>query len=258
METQWKGCAVLLVCATVLAGLPVSAGPVEQARQARTSGDQDLALKLYQPLAEEGVAEAQFFVGTFKLNRGTSNSNDKMLDEARSLLQKAAEQGHGEAAWRICQWFVGEYDPEEALAKYGAPIIASFCSLAAAQRGKPLQPLTFDPNYVVKAQVNAGYMLSQVGEDLRAGSCYVAYLRDIETVDSKTRNQDYMRNNVEFAQKGLRRILAHKAFTGRYNGPQANEFGPMGTEPVPPCGPSAVDVGATAGRDMLKALLGAQ
>ena len=79
--------AVLLVvaCATVAA-----AGPIEEAKSAYGRSDYALAERLFRPLAEQGDAKAQFYLG-WVYYMGQRVPQD--AQEAVKWYRKAAEQG---------------------------------------------------------------------------------------------------------------------------------------------------------------------
>jgi len=66
---------------------------------AYTQGDHERALKLLQPLAQQGHAGAQFYLGNMYAN-GTGVKKD--INKAMQWFHKAAEQGYATA-----QWFLG-------------------------------------------------------------------------------------------------------------------------------------------------------
>ena len=79
--------AVLLVvaCATVAA-----AGPIEEAKSAYGRSDYALAERLFRPLAEQGDAKAQFYLGwVYYMGRRVPQD----AQEAVKWYRKAAEQG---------------------------------------------------------------------------------------------------------------------------------------------------------------------
>jgi TPR repeat protein len=81
---------------------PALAGPFEDARAAYRNGDYATALRLWQPLAEEGDANAQFWMGAaYDLGRGVPT------DYAAAALwyRKAAEQGLVNAQYNLAHMY---------------------------------------------------------------------------------------------------------------------------------------------------------
>ena len=62
MNRTFKAAAAALIVAVSFAG-PVAAGPYEDGLAAYIKGDHATALRLWRPLAEQGLAGAQFFLG---------------------------------------------------------------------------------------------------------------------------------------------------------------------------------------------------
>jgi TPR repeat protein len=78
----------------VLSAAPVTAGPLEDAIAARDRGDYATALRLFQPLADNGDAIAQLILGDmYRTGRGVPK-NDA---EAVVWYRKAADQGYARA-----------------------------------------------------------------------------------------------------------------------------------------------------------------
>jgi len=69
----------------------VTAGPLEDGLVAYQRGDYATALRLWRPLADRGVAEAQFHIGTAYAS-GAGVPRD--FAEAAKWFRKAAEQGY--------------------------------------------------------------------------------------------------------------------------------------------------------------------
>ena len=74
--------------------LPAHAGPLEDAQAAYERRDYDTALSLFQPLAEQGDAEAQYSLGLMH-RYGQSVKQD--YAKAAKWYRRAAEQGHFKA-----------------------------------------------------------------------------------------------------------------------------------------------------------------
>jgi len=86
---------VIFLAALSLVLLPSSWGAdLEKAQQAYLSGDYQTAFTEWQPLAEEGQADAQFGLGLLYANGFGVPLND---DQALKWYSLAAEQGHAEA-----------------------------------------------------------------------------------------------------------------------------------------------------------------
>ena len=82
-----RGAVSLLVAA--LAGT-ATAGPLEEAKEAYAHADCAAALRLFQPLADSGVAGAQAFLGAiYESGRGAPQD----YAEAARWFRKAADQG---------------------------------------------------------------------------------------------------------------------------------------------------------------------
>jgi uncharacterized protein len=82
------------------------AGPLEDAVAARQRGDQATALRLFRPLADQGNAEAQFYLGIMYDN-GLGVPQDHV--EGLKWYRLAAEQGDGSAQYTLGSvYFYGE------------------------------------------------------------------------------------------------------------------------------------------------------
>jgi len=89
---------VFLVPLFYLLVLSLAYAGFDDGKAAYDRGDYVKAYKEFKPLAEEGNAEAQYFVG-FMYDTGEGVAKDK--DEAAKWYRKAAEQGHLEAQLRM-------------------------------------------------------------------------------------------------------------------------------------------------------------
>ena len=77
---------------------PVAAGPLEEGREAASHGDYGTALRLLNPLAAEGNAEAQAVLGKmYETGQGVAK-NDA---EAAIWYRKAADQGDARAQYNL-------------------------------------------------------------------------------------------------------------------------------------------------------------
>src|SRR5258706_9668599 len=75
-----------------------TAGPLDDADLAEKSGDYATALRLIQPLAQQGIAEAQKRLGVlYESGRGVT----KNYAEAEKWFQRAAAQNDLDAIWNI-------------------------------------------------------------------------------------------------------------------------------------------------------------
>jgi len=90
----------------VLLGLaitgPALADPFEDAKAAYTKGDYAAALRLWRPLAEDGNANAQFWMGaSYDLGRGVA------IDYATAAVwyRKAADQGQVNAQYNLAHMY---------------------------------------------------------------------------------------------------------------------------------------------------------
>ena len=84
----------LLLILCVCAAGSAAAGPLEEADAALDKGDYATATRLLRPLAEQGIADAQYNLGVMYYN-GWGVPQD--YSAAVSWYRKAAEQGHADA-----------------------------------------------------------------------------------------------------------------------------------------------------------------
>ena len=89
-----KPAAVLILIISLLMVGPAIAEPFEDATKAYFSGDYEAAYRLIQPLAEQGLPEAQFNLGLMYDNR---QGVPQDFAEAAKWYRKAAEQEFAEA-----------------------------------------------------------------------------------------------------------------------------------------------------------------
>jgi TPR repeat protein len=107
---------ILFVCA---AALPVAAGPSEDfklAVEAANTGDYATALRLWRPLAEQGIANAQFNLGLMYYQGLGVPQN---YAEAASWYRRAGEQGNVDASVNLGLMYLDSrhgvaHDPAEA------------------------------------------------------------------------------------------------------------------------------------------------
>jgi hypothetical protein len=74
------------------------AGPLDDGREANNRGDYQTALGLWQPLADQGNADAQYFIGEMYEDGHGVKQDDT---EAMKWLQKAADQGDDAAQYAV-------------------------------------------------------------------------------------------------------------------------------------------------------------
>ena len=85
---------LLTAISAVSVGSPGVAGPLEDGMAAHDRGDVENALRLIQPLADQGDAEAQYYLGfIYRTGLGIAEDNT----EAVKWYRKAADQGHASA-----------------------------------------------------------------------------------------------------------------------------------------------------------------
>ena len=91
-------------------GSPGVAGPLEDGMAAHDRGDVENALRLIQPLADQGDAEAQYYLGfIYRTGLGIAEDNT----EAVKWYRKAADQGHVSAQYYLAIMYnLGEGIPE--------------------------------------------------------------------------------------------------------------------------------------------------
>ena len=82
----------------MLLAAPVLAGPLEEGREAASQGDYGTALRLLNPLAAEGNADAQVVLGKmYETGQGVAKNEA----EAASWYRKAADQGDAQAQYNL-------------------------------------------------------------------------------------------------------------------------------------------------------------
>jgi len=102
------GFLALVIMAQVV---PAHAGPFEDGVAAYERGEYATALKLLRPLAEQGVAEAQYKLGDMYDN-GLGVPQDET--EAVKWFRKAAEQDYGLAQFQLgIRYLVGRGVPQD-------------------------------------------------------------------------------------------------------------------------------------------------
>jgi hypothetical protein len=128
----------MTVRALLLAGLlsalsvPAWAGADEEALTAYRRGDYAAALQLWRPMAAQGDATAEFWVGAcYDLGHGTAAN----LGLAVRWYRQAAEQGLAVAQHNLARI----YELSEGLADYSGPAAATWYRRAADQGFRPSQ-----------------------------------------------------------------------------------------------------------------------
>ena len=86
------------VMTLLLASAAVIAGPLEDGKTAAQRGDSATALRLWMPLAEQGVVAAQFNLG-FMYDNGLGVPPD--YAQAMQWYRQAAEQGYADAQYSL-------------------------------------------------------------------------------------------------------------------------------------------------------------
>lgn len=108
------------------------AGPLEDGVSAYRNGDCSTAERLWRPLADQGVAEAQKDIGlTYAVGCGAAGD----VGQAITWLERAAEQGNVIAAGRLGQILIGDYLNGEWKGQYTNPEKAMSWLHKAAEKG---------------------------------------------------------------------------------------------------------------------------
>lgn len=133
---------------------PVAAGPFEDAVAAYERDDYTTALRLLRPLAEKGVAAAQFILGVMYDN---GHGVPRDYAEALKWYRLAANQGHARAQINLgVMYFKGEGVPQDYVQAH------MWVSLAVAQ-GLPTSAKTRDiiAQCMTPAQIAEAQRLAQ-------------------------------------------------------------------------------------------------
>ena len=101
---------LFVIALAVMLSLPVSAQDFEKGKEAYKRGDYAAALREWRPLAEQGHATAQYYLGYLY---GTGQGVPKDYVQAHMWFNLAAAQGHKDAA--IARDIIAEADIAEAL-----------------------------------------------------------------------------------------------------------------------------------------------
>ncbi len=100
----------LLILLALLLPCPVFAGQLEEGTAAYDHHDYNTALKLLQPLADQGYAEAQFEIGRYY----TFKSGHMDHEKAALWYKKSAEQDYNPAQYALCWLLLEKKDYQEA------------------------------------------------------------------------------------------------------------------------------------------------
>ena len=98
MKRTTRGLLAAIATAAAVAGLPASAGPLEDGQAAYAEKDYITALKLWRSLAEQGNAAAQFEVGILYAEGKGVAASDVI---AAAWFQRAADQGVAAAQYNL-------------------------------------------------------------------------------------------------------------------------------------------------------------
>jgi uncharacterized protein len=115
MRKSWK--ATLVAIALMASGfVPALAGPMEDADAAWKRQDYPTAVQLLRPLAEQGKASAQHFLGKmYEAGQGVPQS----YVEAAKWYRLAAEQGHAGAQLYLAElYYAGDGVPRDYVQAY--------------------------------------------------------------------------------------------------------------------------------------------
>jgi TPR repeat protein len=93
-----------LLCTAV--ATPAMAQDIDKGMAAYNAGDYDAALQEWRPLAEQGDAEAQTYLGVMY---NVGNGMIKDYAEAVDWYRKAAEQGHADAQFNLSTMYKNGY-----------------------------------------------------------------------------------------------------------------------------------------------------
>ena len=129
-----RALACLISLPLLTAGPVAIAGPFEDAKAAFERGDAAAAFKLFKPLAEEGDASAQFWLGQmYDLGKGVQQN----LSEASLWYRRAAEQGNVMAQHNLGHMY--ESGEGTKVSEYSLTAAASWYRRAAERDYKPSQ-----------------------------------------------------------------------------------------------------------------------
>ncbi len=167
-----------LALAIMALAIPANAGPFEDGLAAHESKDYATALKLWQPLAEQDDAKAQFNLGNMYENgRGVSQD----AAEAVKWYRKAAGQGMAEAQYNLGNMYVkGEGVPLDVVLAYMWFNLAAAQGLENAQHNRDIAANTMTPDQIAEAQRMAhdphvAYCLGKYRSYDPATDTYLAY-----------------------------------------------------------------------------------
>lgn len=127
----------------------VAAGPLEDAIAAYNRKDYSTALRLFRPLADQGIASAQSYLGRM-YNNGQGLPQDYVV--AVTWYRKAAEQGDSSAQWSLgIMYYEGQGVPQDYT-------VAVEWFRKAAQRGDPHAQLALGVMYYEAKGVPQDYV----------------------------------------------------------------------------------------------------
>lgn len=111
------------LAAAILLASPALAGPLEDGINAFDAGEFRRAMELLLPVAEEGAAEAQFYVGQMHdFGRGVVQDDWRALE----WYDRAARLGHGGAQFGVARMFdSGESIPQQFVESYAWASVAA-------------------------------------------------------------------------------------------------------------------------------------
>ena len=146
--------AILLVAGLLIASAQSAASsPLEDARAAYQRGDYATAMTLLRPLADQGVAMAQFNVGLiYNLGQGVQQN----YAEALKWFKRSAEQGNANAQYGLATMYgLGQGVPQNyVLAHMWYNLAASqFPASDQARREKAIKGREFVSSKMTPAQI---------------------------------------------------------------------------------------------------------
>ena len=142
-----------VVAALLLAAMPAWAGPFEDALAAAVKGDYATALRLLQPLAGSGNADAQLFLGLVYVNGEGVPKDDQ---QALHWLRKSADQGNASAQYNLgVMYRNGRGVPKDDQQAYFWWLLASVSGHAEAVKHRDLVETRLTPQQRAAAQADA-------------------------------------------------------------------------------------------------------
>ena len=140
----------LAIIAFCLCAAGAFAGPLEDGAIAYQNGDYSKALRLWQPLAEQGSAPAEYGVGLiYDLGKGVPQD----YAEASRWYRLAAQQGYSFAQFGLGSlYFAGRSVPQDDVAAYMWLSLAAAQGLADATKLRNLTAESMTPDELAEAQ----------------------------------------------------------------------------------------------------------